>query len=174
MKTQQEKNYVSLELKKLSTKIFTERETAVSVIDIDAEPSADKPELQALIRKEAYNTTQDLRKVIEKLQTELNTLKNAKKVQPRGRGGASTTKINQPTTTISNLKQPPSSFTSKATSKKVQKQAKAKGKLAGKINKDTDNDNSKSKTNNGTKKSGRKPSKSPQRKRGKSPTSKQL
>ena len=130
------------------------------------------PELQALIRKETHNTTQDLRKVIEKLQNEVTSLKSAKDIQQRGRGGASVQKLKQPSNLTSILKNPPHHKSpSKPSLIQTTKKGKQKEKSVGGNNKGTDNDKSKVNAKIGTKQSGRKTSKSPQRKRAKSPKS---
>jgi hypothetical protein len=98
-KQQQQKNKVTLELKKLATAYFTEKKTADAVLPVDSEPAADKKELKALIRLETLSETKNLSKQLEVLQKELASLK-AKNIQPRGRGGASSNKTNTtPSTT---------------------------------------------------------------------------
>jgi uncharacterized protein YehS (DUF1456 family) len=59
-KTQQANNQVTLELKKLSEAYFTDCDMATAVSNVDLEPAVDKPELQALIRKETKVENQTL------------------------------------------------------------------------------------------------------------------
>ena len=108
---QQQKNKVTLELKKLATAYFTEKKTAEAVLPVDSEPAADKNELRALVRLETISETKNLSKQLEVLQKELSLLK-AKNIQQRGRGGASSNKTN---TTHSTTK--PSSTKKKKPSK---------------------------------------------------------
>jgi hypothetical protein len=70
-KSQQDLNTVALELKKLSAGYFTDRETSTAVAVVDLEPAADKPELQALIRKETHAETKTIRQELQSLKQQL-------------------------------------------------------------------------------------------------------
>ena len=82
-KIQQDKNEIALELKKLSTNYFAERETANTVITVDSEPSADKPELGNLIEKKTRDSTNDIRQQLSRLQNEIKQLKVTKNLNQR-------------------------------------------------------------------------------------------
>jgi hypothetical protein len=98
-KKQQEINTVNLELKRLSAGFFTDRDTAVAVSVVDLEPAADKPELQALIRRETQAENKTLRKELNILKQQLAGLKQppnakAKNSITRGPGSGASTKTN--------------------------------------------------------------------------------
>jgi hypothetical protein len=107
---QQETNMVAGELKRLSAGYFTDRDTAVAVSHVDLEPSADKPELQALIRKETQAENKTLRQELNTLKQQLAGLKKspnnttAQKSNTRGRKGGASRKTNatNPNPTTSN------------------------------------------------------------------------
>jgi hypothetical protein len=108
-KQQQESNAVALELKRLSAGYFTERDTAKAVSAVDLEPMADKPELQALIRKETQSENQSLCIELNSLKEQIGNLKKpknngTKNSNTRGpRGGASSkTNTNNSNKTSSN------------------------------------------------------------------------
>jgi hypothetical protein len=114
-KQQQESNTVTLALKNLSAGYFTDRDTAVAVATVDLEPAADRPELQALIRKETQAENQTLRKELHSLKQQINGLKKppikkpqvnvSKKINVRGQGvGASAKTNHNPKQTSTNRK----------------------------------------------------------------------
>ena len=95
-KQQKEMNTVTVELKKLSTRVLTTRTTAAAVAAIDNEPAADKVELQALINHVTKSDNKELQQQLDKLKKELDHLKSAKNIFQRGRGGASKKQPNTP------------------------------------------------------------------------------
>jgi hypothetical protein len=117
-KSQQESNTVALELKRLSNGYFTERETAAVVSVVDLEPSADRPELQALIRRETHAENQSLRHELNNLKQQIvnwkkigntaatkpdNVPKNsATRGQGKGASSKSKTSLSNPIQTTSN------------------------------------------------------------------------
>jgi hypothetical protein len=115
-KSQQESNTIALELKRLSSGYFTERETAAAVSVVDLEPSADRPELQALIRKETHAENKSLRNELNNLKQQIvswkktgnaatkppeNVAKNSA-TRGQGKGASSKSKTNQPNSIQSN------------------------------------------------------------------------
>ena len=96
---QQFQNELSVELKKLSTTYFTTRSTSETVAAVDAEPSADKKELKALISLETQSATKEFLKKLNDMQKKLTALESAKNSNQRGKGSASAKKTNTPTTT---------------------------------------------------------------------------
>ena len=95
-KTQKEMNLVTLDLKKLSTRVFTTRTTAAAVAPVDDEPAADKHELKALIRHEAKADNKEIQKQLDSLKKQLENIRSAKNMSQRGRGGASKKEPNTP------------------------------------------------------------------------------
>ena len=98
-KTQKELNLVTLDLKKLSTRVFTTRTTAAATAAVDEEPAADKVELKALIQKETKSETKEMQKQLDSLKKQLEVMTAAKNISQRGRGGASKKQLNTPSTT---------------------------------------------------------------------------
>jgi hypothetical protein len=101
-----------MELKRLSAGYFTDRDTAVAVSAVDLEPATDKPELQALIRRETHAENKTLRQELNTLKQQLAGLKkssntNAQKSVTRGPGGSASkkTKNSQPESIIFQPKQ---------------------------------------------------------------------
>ena len=171
LKQQEEKNQVVLELKKLSTVTFTERATADAVFAVDNEPSADKPELQALIRKETRNDTKDLRQQLEKIKNELNALKTAKNTQTGGRGGAPATKTKQPTTSTKSRAIPPFSKDLKTSTQLTPRKNSGKGnQKVGRSSNALNSEKKNSKQGSGTKQYGEKKSNLQKKKNGPSST----
>jgi hypothetical protein len=85
---QQQKNKVSLELKKLSATFFTEQVTEQTVLEVDQEPAADKIELKALIRQETKAETKSLEQKIDDLMKQIHALTNEKNSPQGGPTGA--------------------------------------------------------------------------------------
>jgi hypothetical protein len=176
-KAQQQKNEIALDLKKPSTGFFTERATVDAITAVDNEVAADKQELKALIRQETRAEKQDLKKQLNELKQEISALKSAKNAEQRGRGGASTKKTNQPSTTPSaspttrkgrrnNSKESAQSTTQTRPNrnKNNSKQGKGKGEKAADSNNESTDGSSGSKKQPGNNNSTRKRSRSRKKK----------
>jgi hypothetical protein len=95
-KRHKEVKQISIDIKKYTTNYLTEKSTAATVAIIDSEPAVDKPELQALIRKETKSESKTLQQQIQKLEQQLKTISSAKNLPRRGQVSASFQKeINQ-------------------------------------------------------------------------------
>jgi hypothetical protein len=160
-KLQQDKNEIALELKKLSTSHFTERETANTVIAVDSEPSADKPELGNLVEQKARRNTNDLRQQFSRLQNEFNQLKASKNLNQRGHGGASNKKSIQPSTPTTTSKRSNTQYTpsqTQTTKGILKRNVTPKGNKAARNNNDSDDDRNASNKQRGANKSAKKSS----------------
>ena len=188
-KIQQDKNEIALELKKLSTTYFSERETANAVITVDSEPSADKPELGNLIEQKTRNNTNDIRQQLSRIQNEIKQLKASKNLNTRGHGGASNKSQIQPsistTTTTTKHSKTQNSLSSTPSSKgnlkktatpsnkgNLQKKAPPKGNKAAGNSKDSDDDRNALNKPHGVNKSAKKSTVLPKKNQRQSTTSK--
>lgn len=147
---QQQKNELSIELKKLSQTYFTTRSTSDATAIVDAEPAADKKQLKALIRLETIAETKNLLKKMNDMQKELNTLKSSKNSTKRGNVSASATKTRTPNTTTNNTRK-----NSKKKSNSKQKSGQNNKRKAADNNNGKDSDAKSSKKKSGNNKSKR-------------------
>ena len=121
---QQHQNELAIELKKMSTTFFTTRATSEATSIVDAEPAADKQELQELIRLQTINETKHLLKQLNDMKKQLNNLTTSKNSNQRGQGSASAKKTKTPTTVTNKNsrnknKKKKTTTTSSSTSKKT-------------------------------------------------------
>jgi hypothetical protein len=94
---QLKKHQISLHLKKLSTTHFTEESTARSQMQLDREPSADREQLQSLIKKQTQAETKSLVKELNKLQEKIKNIESKKSSRgPRATPGASQKQVRIP------------------------------------------------------------------------------
>jgi hypothetical protein len=92
---QQNKNEISIALKKHSSTFFTARSTSDATAAVDAEPAADKKELKTLIRLATINENKNLMKQLNDLKKELVTLKSTSKNSIQGGNGSASVKQNK-------------------------------------------------------------------------------
>jgi hypothetical protein len=84
------KNQISLNLKKLSTMHFMEETTHTTQMHLDQESSADRAQLQSLIKKQTQAETKSLVKELSKLQEKIKNLetKNSSRGPPSNPGAS--------------------------------------------------------------------------------------
>ena len=89
--SQARQNQANLELRKLERAFFTQAATETTQMELDGELAADRPHLQALIKKQTQEETKALQRELQSLRSQVSSLKNL----TRGRSeGASNKKTN--------------------------------------------------------------------------------